>query len=103
MKRALLLIIFLLAACGPREVGQGTSEEAGYVGAGAQSTAEFMRYPVAGASRTQRYLYYSNQPDVMERVRQWRLSEFRTRMGFEPSPEDPAYREVPKERSPFRQ
>lgn len=98
---AALFLTALLAGCGPRDIGAGSSsdEERG----AALSSAEQMRYPMTGTNNTQRMLYYYNQPDVMHRVQDWRLNQFRKLTGGQPAPEDPAYRAVPKQRSPFRQ
>lgn len=94
-----LFLLLCLGACGPKEIGQGTSDEPS--GSGNYSVAEQMRQPMTGANYTQRMLYYYNRPDVMENVRNWRVSEFQRQMGI--SPEDPAYRAVPKQSSPFRE
>lgn len=99
---AALLLCMTLSACGPREIGTGSSEESMGSGGGAPS-AEMMRYPMTGASARERMLYLSNRPDVMQRVQDWNLQGYQRRMGVQPSPEDPAYRAVPKQRSPFRQ
>lgn len=98
---ATLLAALALAGCGPRDIGAGSSsdEERG----AALSAAEQLRYPVTGTNNTQRMLYYYNRPDVMSRMRDWRISSFNRRAGAQPSPEDPAYRAAPKQRSPFRQ
>ncbi len=98
---AALLLCMTLCACGPREIGAGSSE-ADTLPGGAP-TAEMMRYPMTGASARERMLYLSNRPDVMQQVQDWRLQGYQRRMGIQPSPEDPAYRAVPKQRSPFRQ
>ena len=58
---------------------------------------------MTGASARERMLYLHNRPDVMQQVQDWRLQSYQRRMGVAPSPEDPAYRAVPKQRSPFRQ
>lgn len=99
---AALFLSMALSACGPREIGAGSSEEHAVSGGGAP-TAEMMRYPMAGASARERMLYLSNRPDVMQRVQEWNIQGYQRRMGIQPSPEDPAYRAVPKQRSPFRQ
>ncbi len=98
----IFFILVLLGGCGPKEIGEGTSD---YVSekTGDASTAEKMRYPMTGANRTQQMLYYYNKPDVMQNYQNWRLGQFRRMMGVRPSPEDPAYRAVPRQRSPFRQ
>ena len=104
---ASLLLAFCLAAlgaCGPREIGAGSSSESTAAGAGAGApTAELMRYPMTGANVRERMLYLHNRPDVMQQVQDWRLQSYQRRMGAQPSPEDPAYRATPKQRSPFRQ
>lgn len=108
--RALLwaLCCLCLCACGPKEIGEGSSSDAAgsysaRSGGGHTTAAEMMRYPMTGASPVERRLYYSTRPDIMERVQDWRLQQFRNQTGMQPSPEDPAYRAVPKQRSPFRQ
>lgn len=102
MRTTLLLILIfpLLAACGPREIGGGRAEE--YYAGGA-TAADAMRFPMTGASNTEKTLYYYNKPEVMERVSEWRRAEYLKRMGVSPAPEDPAYREKPRGRSPFKQ
>lgn len=65
--------------------------------------AEQMRQPMTGSNNTQRMLYYYNRPDIMEKVRNWRIDQFNRQMGVAPSPEDPAYRAVPRQPSPFRE
>ena len=92
----------VLAGCGPKDIGAGSSSD-GERGAPAPSTAEQLRYPMTGAGNTQRMLYYYNRPDVMSRMQDWQISRFNRLTGAQPSPEDPAYRAVPKQRSPFRQ
>lgn len=99
---ALAISLAALAACGPRDIGAGSSQESAGTGGGA-SSAELMRYPMTGANARERMLYLHNRPDVMQQVQDWRLQSYQRRMGVEPSPEDPAYRAVPKQRSPFRQ
>ncbi|MDE7241178.1 MAG: chemotaxis protein [Desulfovibrio sp.] len=107
MRRAASALAFALAlaglaACGPKEIGEGSSMESRGPGAGAPS-AELMRYPMTGASPRERMLYFNNRPDVMQQVQDWRIRSYQRMMGVQPSPEDPAYRAVPKQRSPFRQ
>ena len=98
---ALALLLGALSACGPKEIGQGSSQES--TGAGGAPAAELMRYPMTGANVRERMLYLHNRPDVMQQVQDWRLQSYQRMMGAQPSPEDPAYRAVPKQRSPFRQ
>ena len=82
---AVCVLTALLAACGPKDIGTGTSEP-DTMPAGV-SGADSMRQPMTGNNSTQTMLYYFNRPDVMQAI----------------SPEDPAYRAVPRQRSPFRQ
>lgn len=98
MKFLLFPLFLLLCACGPKEIGQDSSEPP--PGRGNYSAAERLRQPMTGASRTERMLYYYNQPDIMQRVRDWRVEQFNRRMGV--SPENPAYRAEPRQKSPFR-
>ncbi len=101
MKKGIILcVLVLLAGCGPKEIGTGLAETPSASGGGA-SAAELMRYPVTGTSNTQKMLYYTNRPDVMEMTQKWQAASYRERMGI--NPEDPAYREKPQQRSPFRQ
>lgn len=112
MKRAHIFVWLLLclppalAACGPKEVGEDMSDDYALSGSHDRlSNAEAMRYPVTGAGNIQERLYHYNRPAVMENVQNWRLGQYRRMMGIAPetNPEDPAYRAVPKQKSPFRQ
>lgn len=69
------------------------------------SVEDGLRYPVYGSDNTQRMLYWQNRPDVMAATQDWRARQFRRMQGLDEaaSPEDPVYRAVPKQRSPFRQ
>lgn len=106
--RPLFIVCYLLlAACGPKDIGTGTSTEyaAGDTG---PSHAEQMRYPMTGASNLQRNLYYYNRPHIMQNMQQWRVDRFRQQLldrqgPTAVDPSDPAYRSIPRERSPFRQ
>ncbi|MBD5607261.1 MAG: chemotaxis protein [Desulfovibrio sp.] len=99
MKKFILILSLFLCACGPREIGGGRSPEpTNYGGA---SAADIMRYPMTGANRSEKMLYYYNKPEVMESVQQANRENYLRRMGI--TPEDPAYREIPKQKSPFRQ
>ena len=96
------LLCIPLYACGPKEVGYSSSYQADGQGNGV-STAEAMRYPFTGSTTTQIMLYNTNRPQVMEQVQKWTTAQYRKSMGLEPLPEEPEYREHPKQRSPFRQ
>ncbi|RRD70335.1 MULTISPECIES: chemotaxis protein [unclassified Desulfovibrio] len=98
---ALALTLALLAGCGPRDIGTGTSPEPPPEGI---STADQLRYPVYGAGATQRMLYLYSHPDITANMQQWRMRHFARVHGLAPvSPEDPQYRAVPRQASPFRQ
>lgn len=96
-----LLLLLGLAACGPREIGEGSSQELS--GPREASAVDTLRLPIPGANNTQKMLYWANKPDVMQNMQKWRNEKMRRVLGLAPSPEDPAYREIPKQRSPFRQ
>ena len=94
-----ILTILLAGGCGPKEPGTGLSSDAAL--APRPTSAELLRQPITGMNNTQKMLYWQNRPDVMENIQNWRLGVMKHKMGI--SPEDPAYREVPKQLSPFRQ
>ena len=107
---ALLLLSFALGAaggCGPKDIGEGTSDTASEPQG--VSTADQLRYPVYGSGRTQRMLYWNSRPDVMANVQQWQRAQMQRAAGQSnalapaANPEDPQYRAVPRQRSPFRQ
>lgn len=98
---AIIFVLFLLAACGPKEIGQDTSGDYERPAGGHYGAAEQMRQPFTGVNNTEKMLYYYNRPEIMENIRNWRADQFRRQTGV--SPEDPAYREQPRQRSPFRQ
>lgn len=99
-----LVLAGLLSACGPKDIGADTSSENESRPLGVNAEDQ-MRYPIMGASRTQQLLYLQNRPDVMANTQQWRMQQFNRMHGLDKdvSPEDPAYRAVPKQRSPFKQ
>ena len=109
-KTATCLLALLLAAlsglsgCGPKDVGEGSSARYESQPQGV-SVEDQLRYPIYGSSNTQRMLYQQNRPDVMANTQQWRMNQFRRANGLDNAvdPEDPQYRAVPKQRSPFRQ
>lgn len=103
LPRSLFFLFFcpLLCSCGPREIGQGSSAD--YDEPRGAAAVDQMRMPFTGASRTERMLYYYNQPENMEKISAWRSERALRSMGLAPDPADPAYRAIPKQRSPFRQ
>lgn len=98
---ALCALTLLLTACGPRDIGTGTS--APDTPPPGVSGADSMRQPMTGNNRTQTMLYYFNRPDVVQTMQRSQHEYMMRRMGRAVSPEDPAYRAVPRQRSPFRQ
>lgn len=97
-----LLAVFALAACGPKDIGTGTSSDYAAASPG-MAPEEQLRYPMTGMSNTQRMLYHVNRPDVMSQMQQWQINRFSRLNGDKPDPAEPEYRAVPKQRSPFRQ
>lgn len=94
-------LALLLTACGPKDIGTGTSEPDSV--ASGVSGADSMRQPLTGGNSTQAMLYYINQPHVMQSMQRSQYNMYLHHMGRDISPEDPAYRAVPRQRSPFRQ
>lgn len=108
MRRALypacLFLCLTLAACGPKDIGTGTSEPDD--APPGVSSVDSLRQPLTGASPIQRRLFFYNQPHIMMQMQQSRLDDYRryiNRHNGGVDPESPAYREVPRQRSPFRQ
>ncbi len=109
-KTAICLLALLLTAaggmagCGPKDIGEGSSDRYDSQPQGV-SVEDQLRYPIYGSSNTQRMLYMQNRPDIMANMQQWRIQQFRRAQGLDNAadPEDPQYRAVPKQRSPFRQ
>lgn len=92
----------ILTGCGPKEIGQGASSWKP-ASSGGQPAAELMRYPVLGSNNTQKMLYHTNRPDVMEMTQKIQQSEFQRKLGLDSETESEGWREIPKERGPFRQ
>ncbi|MDO5536317.1 MAG: hypothetical protein Q4F72_02130 [Desulfovibrionaceae bacterium] len=63
-----------------------------------------MRYPMSGSLNRHReeYFYRMSQPAIFESVQNWRKEQF-ARSFRALNPEEPAYREKPRQRSPFRE
>ncbi|MDR2821159.1 MAG: chemotaxis protein [Desulfovibrio sp.] len=104
--RLLLLFALLLPGCGPKDIGTGSSGDEFRRPLGV-APEDNLRYAATGANNTQRMLYYFNHPDVMRQTREWQLRRYSRLTGNEITPmltpEDPAWREKPKLKSPFRQ
>ena len=94
----LSLLLSLLTACGPKEIGSAEEEEESI--RTSVSAAEQMRYPMTGTDYNQRMLFLNNQMETMV-ARQRAITSTLTPQGI--SPEHPAYRAVPKQASPFRE
>lgn len=93
-----------LFACGPKDISTDSARvDREYYGKGGPDPMSDARYPIPGvASRKDYYFYRLNQPAVFEAMQNWRMTQFRRGLqGIDP--EHPSYREVPKQRSPFRQ
>ena len=93
------------AACAPKDISSDSGRvDREYYGKGGSDALSDARYPIAGfSSEKDRYFYRISQPSVMENVQHWRVTRFTRGHSATVSPEDPTYREVPRERSPFRQ
>lgn len=107
LKLCCLTVFFTFLAlesgCGPREIGQGVSTWKPASSGGGQPAAEMMRYPLIGSSNTQKMLYNTNRPDVMEMTQKFQQSEYRRRLGLDQENESEGWQEIPKERGLFRQ
>lgn len=96
-----IVFVLLLCACGPKEIGEGTSHEAALT---PEATgADMLRLPMTGMNNNQKMLYWYNHPDIMAGMQRFRMERMRRAMGLAPEPESPEYRAIPKQRSPFRQ
>lgn len=97
----ILFCLIFLSACGPREIGQNSSSDKPLIPEA--TAADLLRLPITGMNNTQRLLYWQNRPEVMMTMQKLQTEQFRRRMGLTPSPDNPQYREIPRQRSPFRQ
>ena len=101
-RAALLLACLAAAACGPKDIGEGSSQDSGLPHAPAPAV-ETMRMPMTGEGAIQRMLYDFNRPEVADyRIKRHQMG-LRQGTGAAIDPEDPAYRATPRQRSPFRQ
>ncbi|MBO4369177.1 MAG: chemotaxis protein [Desulfovibrio sp.] len=97
------LVLTFLHGCGPKDIGNETVVEENTPTS--VSAAEQMRYPMFGTDANQRMLFLNNKMDTMV-LKQAIIRNAKTPGTTSPvsvSPEDPAYRAVPKQQSPFRQ
>lgn len=97
-----LLLTCLLSACGPKDIGEGSSGE--YYNDSARepssSTAEHSRYPVDG-NNVQKRLFLLNQPAVQGQIQDRQRNFMNRRLGVAPG--TPSELKVPKQASPFRE
>ena len=101
-RAALLLACLAAAACGPKDIGEGASRDNDLPHTPAPAV-EAMRKPMTGEGAIPQMLYDFNRPEVMDyRIKRNQMS-LRQKGGTAISPEDPAYRATPRQRSPFRQ
>lgn len=101
---ACFALFLTLAACGPKDIGTGTSDPD--MAPPGVSSVENLRQPMTGANPIQRRLFFYNQPHIMMQMQQSGLDNYRryiNRHNGGVDPESPEYREVPRQRSPFRQ
>ena len=95
----LLGAALLLAACGPKNVGEDVPKaEEGFTNAANEPEAQ-LRYPLSGRRLDQR-LYHMNQPQIMEERQQRQRDYFDRRTGAPGQNAVPAL--VPRQASPFR-
>ncbi len=101
-RAALFLACLAAAACGPRDIGDGSSRD-GEVPHTPAPAVDAMRMPMTGEGAIPQMLYDFNRPEVMDyRIKRNQMG-LRQETGTAVSPEDPAYRATPRQRSPFRQ
>lgn len=98
-KTALFILLLSCAACGPKEIGYGSADDAR--NPPEPNGAEMLRLPMTGMSNVQHMLYWQNRPDVMANIQKSHSARLYRALGI--SPENPAWREIPAQKSPFRQ
>ena len=93
----LLCFLFCLAGCGPKEIGEGSSDD--YSAPLGTDTMRDARFPLDNNPVQQR-LYLMNQPERMIYNTKLQKEYMLYRMGIKPENRpDPT---VPRQRSPFR-
>ena len=106
MSMLLIVLVLCLASCAPQDISSsGGKVDAEYYGPPGPDTAAEMRYPTLGSLnyRREKQLYNMSNPSYFEAMQEWRMREFKRRMNRGRSAEDPSYREVPRQKSPFRE
>ncbi len=102
---ALLCLSLLLTSCAPQDISSSADRvDARYYGSSGPDTLAEMRYPTLGSMNRAReqYFYRLSQPTYFQAMQNWRMNQFRRHLrGIDP--ESPAYREKPRQRSPFRE
>jgi len=94
-----LVSLTALVSCGPKDIGQGSSDDDAYADSGAPDPREEMRYPINAATRPQeRILYNINRPEVMEQIQDYSHDRLIPHGDVNNS-----RLTTPRERSPFRQ
>ena len=101
-RAALFLVCLATAACGPKDIGEGSSRDNDLPHTPAPAV-DAMRLPMTGEGAIPQMLYNFNRPEDMESTIKRHQMGLRQERGAAISPEDPAYRATPKQRSPFRQ
>ncbi len=107
----LLALLLFCASCAPKDISSGGADvDARYYGPPGPDTNAEMRYPTTGSLnyKREKQLYNMSNPSYFEAMQEWRMNEFKRRMDrrsgmSSTSPENPSYREKPKQKSPFRE
>lgn len=98
----IVFCIFMLTACGPKDIATGSSDT--YYNDSARepstSVADHARYP-SGGNLTQQRLYLLNQPGVQMDLQAKQRNFFNRQAGINPLEEEKKM-QTPKQRSPFR-
>lgn len=103
------VLLLGLASCAPQDISSsGGKVDAEYYGPPGPDTAAEMNYPTLGSLnyRREKQRYNMSNPSYFEAMQEWRMQEFKRRMNRDRTAkeaEHPSYREVPKQKSPFRE
>lgn len=97
-----ILATCFLGACGPKDIGTGSSDD--YYNDSARepssTTAEHSRYPVDG-NNVQKRLFLLNQPAVQGQMQDRQRNFMNRRLGIAPGTASET--QIPKQASPFRE
>jgi len=96
-----IITLSFLSACGPKEIGQGSSSDVyyGYIPENNSDMVQHARYPIGG-NRIQERLHMLNQPEVQMQIQKSFRSYMNSKMGESlrtPNPNQPQYH------SPFKE